>query len=111
MTEKTHVKVFITKTNKFRARITKEKKSGLIPSKTVRAQVNEVSIGGESWAMGKGHGELPLIKDRIERLLFSLIADYIICVLDLNREEMAKAHSITFHFDTGNITTGGKNVR
>jgi hypothetical protein len=50
---KTHIKVFITKTLKFRARIKEEGKPAY-----------EVTIGGKSWKMGKGQEHHTTICDK-----------------------------------------------
>jgi len=98
---KTHIKVYVTKTGNFRARIVPGVERNLTDPGTVHKPPYEVSIGGESWAMGKGKEHIARIRSRIESILFSLIADYVNCVMDppIGREET----KIVFDFNNTTI--------
>ncbi len=58
---KTHIKVFVTKTNKFRATIS-----------PVNGIAYSVTIGGNEWRLGKANEHKERIKLRIEKILEGL---------------------------------------
>jgi hypothetical protein len=64
MTEKTHIRLFITKTNKFRAEI-KE------PNNTY-----QVTVGGYMWKRGKGAEYSDIILSKIEQRLKNLTEQF-----------------------------------
>jgi len=108
---KTHVKVFVTRSGVFRARVTKENRENatirgfLFPGKP---DVYEVSIGGESWAAGKGREELPRIKEGMEKLRFALLSDYLIWIRKI---EGIPDCSVVVNLKRKSIEIGGRNVR
>lgn len=106
---KTHVKVFVTKTNCFRVNVTEEERREPL-GYIVRTRY-EVSIGGESWIMGKGRKELDKIEEKVKRLLFNLIGDYVVFVRQGERAHVNKKGIVTFDFETKRIEIGGHHVR
>jgi len=68
---KTHVKVFMTKTLRFRARITEAGKPAY-----------EVSIGGKNWAENVGRLYEPIIILKINRIMDTLFKNYTSALAD-----------------------------
>ena len=103
---KTHIKVYVTKTGNFRARIQEGPHIPGLLWCPERKEPYEVSIGGESWAQGKGNEHKARIRSRIESILFSLIADYVNCVMEPAIE--GDATEVIFDFNNTTIRVGGK---
>lgn len=108
---KTYVKVFVTKTNRFRVEVTdRGEHFPLSRTGELFHRRYQVSVGGESWNMGKGAEHREIITRRMEKLLFSLIEDYVSCVLDVQREHIRKGMQVTFSLKEKKIRIGGDNV-
>jgi len=60
----THVHVFVTKNNKFRARV------------SAPGNIYEVTVGGEQWTAGKGKEHFNSIVDGMARILSALYTHY-----------------------------------
>lgn len=66
MSDKTHIKLFITKTNKFRVEIREQNKPPY-----------QVTVGGSEWKKGKGQEYRDRIYSKIDERLRNLTSQYI----------------------------------
>jgi len=71
--KKASVKVFITSTNKFRAKITEPG----VPA-------YEVTIGGRAWKRGKGRAHIDVILIKIQKIVEALLDEYGACIAEKN---------------------------
>jgi len=107
---KTYVKVFVTKTNCFRVEVTEiDEHVALAKRGELFHRRYQVSVGGESWNMGKGAEHIRRIKNRIEKILFSLLQDYLVHVYKIKVRDSLNTR-VTFDFGKQQIEIGGKHV-
>lgn len=97
---KAHVRVVVTKSNTFRARVT--------PTKKLTCEIEypyEVTVGGESWRRGKGAEHSKIIRRKMGIILYRLANAYAATLNDKDRSQLV------IDFGSGKITMGGLNVR
>lgn len=110
---KYHIKMFVTKTNKFRARITKfvPKPMGVFSEglayKDQAVEKYEVSIGGESWSMGKGQEHKNVIRRKTEHLLVWLISQYLNGLRGVSTQRLLSVKTVIIDMEKETIETIG----